>query len=242
MKSAQAINFLPLVSTPNVKVTWLLRLTFFPIILIIPILIFILPALLVHENSFYFNSQAGEVIFLLVTYSILIYLSWLIFKFLKKASQKSTIKIEVNDKGIHYFHLNGETSAILYKNLVSSGNPYSGDIYSKSRYKAPVVLCVNLKDPLSKMASERIVTFDTDIAYNQYVGNKRALIGHFIKGITLFRPDLKVSDGAYSNFFIDKQTHRFDKKDFTKTMILATMLVIVVLILINLYMQYRFPG
>jgi hypothetical protein len=39
--------------------------------------------------------------------------------------------------------------------------------------------------------------------------NKYSLIGHFLKGVTLFRPDLNIDVEVYKDFYLDEKTFRF---------------------------------
>lgn len=238
--SKRNVQFLPLVSQPNPTITWLLRIFFIPIIALIPILIYALPAILIMESPFFFYSQTEEIIFLIVSYGILMGLSWFIFQYFRKISSRAVTQIEVNETGVQYKHYNGTTSAVLYQDLTYSGNPYIKDIYSKSMRKGPTLLKVFWRHPETGKTTERSISFDTDIVYGQYTGNRSNLIGRFILGVRLFRSDLTVCDSVYSNFYIHKDTHSFHKRDYIKVWTVGTAMVFIIVYLIYLYTAYRF--
>lgn len=236
----QDIQFSPLQSRPNPVVTWLLRIVFVPLFVAIPIIIYALPAIFVMETPPFFSTQIGEIIFLIIAYFILTGLYWYAFQYLKKTSSRAIVQIEVNQIGIHYKHYNGTISSVLY--LDYSDNYYIKDLHTVSTYKGPTLLKVFWIDPDTGKTIARTVTFDTDIINGQYTGNKSDLIGRFILGVRLFRPDLMVCDSVYSNFYIHKETFAFDRKGHRKVMVGAAITISIILYLIYLYTTYRFSN
>lgn len=232
--------FLPLVSRPNPAITWLLRLVILPLLATIPILIYALPAIFVMESPYFFYSQVEELAFLIVAYSVLTGICWFVFQYFRKISSRAVVQIEVNETGVHYQHYRGGKSAVLYCDLTYSDIPYTKDVYSKTMHKGPSLLKAFWKNPDTGKIVERSISFDTDIVYGQYTVNSSDLIGHYIQGIRFFRPDLVVCESVYSNFFIHKDTHTFDKKDYIKTWTIVVVFVLIIVLLIHLYVAYRF--
>ncbi len=231
----QDIQFSPLRSQPNPIVTLILRIVFVPLLIAIPVIFYALPALFVMETPPIFSTQADEIIFVIITYFILTGMYWYGFQYLKKIGSRAVVQIEVNQTGVHYEHYNGTISSVLYQDLDYSDNYYIKDLHTVSLYKGPTLLKAFWMNPNTGKATTHTITFDTDIVYGKYTGNKSDLIGRFILGVHLFRPDLTVCDTVYSNFYINRDTYAFDKKSHLKVMIGAAIAIIVIVYLIYLF-------
>lgn len=234
-KSKHNVQFSSLTSQSNPIVTWLLRIVFVPIFAAIPILLYALPALFVIESPPLFSSQTNEIIFLIVSYLLLTRLGWFVIQYFKKISSKAVTQIEVDEKGVHFKNFNVTTSTVLYQDLTHSDNPYTKDIHTESLYKGPVLLKVFWRSPETGKIINRSISFDTDIFYGHYTSNKSDLIGRFLLGVRLFRPDLKVCDTVYSNFYIHRETFAFDRKNHRKVMVGSAIFVSIIVYLIYLY-------
>ena len=82
---------------------------------------------------------------------------------------------------------------------------------------------------------ERTVSFqNTDIFYTSISTNSRELRQHFLQGVTLYRPDLRIADSVYTDFFINPSSFEFDKKGYKKTMIIALIISIIILAIVFL--------
>lgn len=233
----QSIPFPTLNSRPNLMLTWLLRIVFVPLIASVPLLVYALPAIFVLETPPFFSSPIEAAIFLIISYLMLTGLYWWGFQYLRKVRARAIIQIEVNGTGVHYTHFNGTTSELPYQDLTYSENPYIKDIHTVTPHKGPTRLKVIWKNPETGEISNRAVQMDTDIFYGKYTGNKSDLIGRFILGVHLFRPDLTVCDTVYSHFYINRDTYAFDKKSHLKVMIGAAIAIIVIVYLIYLFTQ-----
>lgn len=182
-----------------------------------------------------FSTQTDEIIFVIITYFILTGLYWYGFQYLKKIGSRAVVQIEVNQTGVHYEHYNGTNSSVLYQDLDYSDNYYIKDLHTVTPHKGPTRLKVIWKNPETGEISNRAVQMDTDIFYGQYTGNKSDLIGRFILGVHLFRPDLTVCDTVYSYFYINRDTYTFDKKSHLKVMIGAFITISIIVYLIYLF-------
>lgn len=231
----QKIPFPSLASQPNHVITWVLRIIFYPLLVSTLLLIYALPAIFALESPSFFSSQIEAATFLTISYLILTGLYWRGFQYLRKVSAKAIIQIEVNEMGIHYKHFDGTTSELLYQDLTYSDDPYTKDIHTVTPHKGPTLLKVFWEDPETGKISNRSVQMDTEVFYGQYTGNKSDLIGRFILGVQLFRPDLKVCDTVYSNFYINRDTYTFDKKSHLKVMIGASITIFIIVYLIYLF-------
>mgnify|MGYP006203283929 CR=1 FL=1 len=68
--------------------------------------------------------------------------------------------------------------------------------------------------------------------------NKYHLIGHFLKGITLFCPHIKISQAVFADYFINPATFEVNKKAQVITYLLVFVLFLIILIAIDLFTKY----
>jgi hypothetical protein len=104
-----------------------------------------------------------------------------LFSFYEKGRKDAVIKITVDDKGLHYDHLNGEKREILYSQL---GRAYFSDEYEvrSHRPKKTWVLTLGVEGKETK-----VLFNETDPGYSYYTRNARALRARFIE-------ELRISD------------------------------------------------
>lgn len=226
-------NFPEIRSAPNWFLTWCIRLLFLVLFGPLTILIYTIPLAFYMDGTIAVGELSAFGIFY---YPLLIWMSYLLVRYLKRIKGNAVKHVRVNRAGIFYECLNGSVVSLLYQQLESASNDAVYDVFSKAggRY-SPTVLSVFMK------GSERTVHFGrTDVAYSYYTGNIRLLRRHFIQGIVLFRPELRIAPFVYSNFFIDPETFEFDKKAYRKAIIAATILLLFIFLGIEWYMRYRF--
>jgi len=227
-------NFPEIHSTPNWFQTWLIRGTF--IILLGPLVLLLYAA----PIAFYVDgtvSGEGIIAFSVFYYPFMVLMCVLAFRYFKRSRKDAVIHVRVNKEGIVYEKANGSVEVLRYKDLDASyDRVIVFDVYAKIPRNGPTELRVFYD------GQERSVRFHNDAAYSYHPGNLRELRSHFIRGITLFRPDLRVGSQVYSNFFINPETFEFDKKYYWKTMILVGLFMILIFLAIEWYMQHRFGG
>ena len=228
-------NFPEIHSTPDRFRTWLIRGIFIVVFVPLILLLYTIPIAFYADGTV---SGEGTIVFSTFYYPFMIWMSVLIFRHIKRSRGDSPVRIRVNKEGIVYEKVNGSVEVLRYKDLDASYNRVIVfDIFAKKmgRY-GPTVLRV-FYDGL-----ERSVRFHTDVGHSYYPGNVRELRSHFIRGITLFRPDLRVASYVYSVFFINPETFEFDKKDYWKTMVFVGIFMILILLAIECYMEHRFEA
>jgi len=225
-------NFPEIHSTPDWFRTWLIRgiciIVFGPLVL----LLYTIPIAFYVDGTV---SGEATIVFSVFYYPFMIWMSVLVFRYIQRSRGDAPVHIWVNKEGIVYEKANGSAEVLRYKDLDATYNRVIVfDVFAKKigRY-GPTELRVFYD------GWERSVRFHTDAGHSYYPGNVRELRSHFIRGITLFRPDLRVASYVYSAFFINPETYEFDKKDYWKTMILVGILIILILLAIEWYMQHR---
>ncbi|MDM1396101.1 hypothetical protein HX049_02760 [Myroides odoratimimus] len=220
--------FPELTTLTNPKLTLFVRIVFLLFISFFLLLLYLIPFALINE----YTNNTGAYI-LIVLYTLL--LTYGVYKFIteyKKKSPHFIQKIVVNELGIHYHKINGEIEHLLYKDLNKSKQPYSKDIFTKT-----IGVNVSSKTVLKVFYNhqERTVSFqNTDIFYTYLSTNSRELRQHFLQGVTLYRPDLKIADSVFADFFIQPNTFEFDKKEQKKTMIIALIIFLAILAIVFL--------
>lgn len=233
-------NFPEIKSEPNWFWTWCIRVVFFPVFGLIVLLFYVLPSLFYIDGTI-----EGRQLFAfgIIYYPIVIWLSYIALRYLIRIKSKAVRHITVNREGIFYEQLDGTVESLLYSQLAKSSNDFniydvfigSNLVYTGNSTYRQTFLKVFLKGN-----EQKVRPFHPDVAYSYYAGNSRKLRSHFIQGITLFRPDLRIAPNVYSEFSIHPQTFEFDKKVYWQAMVVAIIFIILLFIGIEWYMKYRF--
>ncbi|WP_407484122.1 hypothetical protein [Elizabethkingia meningoseptica] len=146
----------------------------------------------------------------------------------------------VNDQGILYFSKNGQlVKETLYKDLAKSPDYYSKDIFSTSagtgKYSSFRMNLVVYKKNKDNSVNKIYVDLNSIALKNKY-----HLIGHFLKGIRLFRPELSIAPHVYKDFYLNEKTLDFApeirRKDFG---IKALIWCIIAMLFIILFLYVR---
>jgi len=233
-------NFPEIKSEPNWFWTWCIRVVFFPLFGLIVLLFYVLPSLFYIDGTI-----EGRQLFAfgIIYYPIVIWLSYIALRYLIRIKSKAVRHITVNREGIFYEQLDGTVESLLYSQLAKSSNDFniydvfigSNLVYTGNSTYRQTFLKVFLKGN-----EQKVRPFHPDVAYSYYAGNSRKLRSHFIQGITLFRPDLRIAPNVYSEFSIHPQTFEFDKKVYWQAIVVAIIFIILLFIGIEWYMKYRF--
>lgn len=233
-------NFCEMKSEPNWLVTWGVRFLFFFLFGMIILLIYFLPVLFFLDSTIDGNELYS---FGIIYYPILIGLTYVVVLYLKNLRRKSVRHITVNQEGIFYEMIDGTEEAIKFSQLEFSSNDnivYDVFIDSKLRYIGNSNYRQAYLKVFLKGKEQEVRDFHPDLGYSYYARNSRLLRGQFIRGITLFRPDLHIAPSVYTEYSIHPETFEFDKKGYWKTIALVVVFIVLLFIGIDWYMQYRF--
>lgn len=134
-------------------------------------------------------------------------------------------KIIINETGLLYYNQKCEiVNKILYTDLISSGKDF--DVTAVNTRTSGIMSLLEIFTASEKgdIAASRI-----EMNLPLYVvGNRYTLYAHFLKGITLFRPDLKIDERVFLTYFIDPKTWQINRKSsiyLFLILILAALLV-----------------
>ncbi|MBO9691614.1 hypothetical protein [Chryseobacterium sp.] len=163
---------------------------------------------------------------------------WLAYEMIRNKDEKIS-SLLINYQGILFLNRNDKVlSAIKYYDLVKSDNPYTKDIFSESRASGKYSdfrknLYVHEKDENQK-SKKKLVSLDVIPIKNRY-----DLIGHFLKGIQAFRPDLKIDPEVYKDFYLDEKTLLYAPQNLKSDM-KVKIVTIAVVIMVILAFRYFF--
>lgn len=222
-------NFPEMVSVPHHALTWVIRAVLVLIGTVLVICLYGLPVAIAYDPYYGKLPQTKPIVFLIV-YPILIVLTWLLAGYIWSVRPKAVVAIKVDAVGIHYRHKDSSSSSIRYKDLQRNDNRFLGDVYSVTPYRVPIM---QKGPPVLKVVKDGkhiIVNVQTDAGYSYFSGNHRELRAYFIRGIKTFRPDLRINDTVFVNFYINRKTLMFDGKSYITTV--AGGIVISILIIV----------
>lgn len=123
--------------------------------------------------------------------------------------KKIACKIVINDHGLLFYNAKNEiTDQILYAELQISSQNF--DVYTVTPVGGSIapLLEVTVRPDKMEKATRRI---DMNLSL-RVVKNKFTLYAHFLHGISVFRPDLKIDPMALKTFSIDPNTWEVNKK------------------------------
>ncbi|PBJ15906.1 hypothetical protein [Flavobacterium sp. ACN6] len=182
------------------------------------------------------NSQlsTNEIIFNLIYFPIVLWGIWAFYKNYRRQKLKKVILISVDRNGLHHHQYDGIVQSILYKDLEHSAETYVSDIDRSIGTKYSQGYIFGFKEgkqiPIHFSKPENGLTY---IPKNKY-----HLIGHFLQGVTLFSPHLKISKAVYADYFINPATFEVNKKAQVITYLLVFVLFLIILIAIDLFTKY----
>lgn len=225
-------NFPKITSERNVAVTILIYILFGLLFIAMLGLFTALPlSIQLEHNS---PLSTGELIFDLIYFPLLLWGLWRLYKSYQRQKLQKVVLIAVDRHGLHHHQFDGSIHSILYKELETSTDLYVSDIDRKIGTKYSPGYIIGYRDgrqiPIHFSKPENGMTY---IPKNKY-----ELIGHFIQGVVLFCPHLKISQAVYADYFINPTTFEFNKKAQIMMYFMAFVLLIVILLAIDLFTKY----
>lgn len=126
---------------------------------------------------------------------------------IKRNEQPS--KIIVNENGLLYCNKKGKTvRQVLYNDLVSSGKDFDvSTVNTTSSGIIPMLEVFTASEKDDSAVSRIEMNLPLHVVKHRYM-----LFAHFLRGITIFRPDLKIAPQVFPNYFIDPETWQINRK------------------------------
>ncbi|PIF44986.1 hypothetical protein CLU96_1985 [Chryseobacterium sp. 52] len=123
--------------------------------------------------------------------------------------KKQARKIIVNETGLLFYNQKSEiVSKIGYADLVSSGKTF--DVLTVNTTSTGVVPLLEIFTA-SEKDSEKGMRIDMNLPLH-VVKNKYNLYANFLRGISVFRPDLNIDPVVFNHYFINPATWQIDRK------------------------------
>lgn len=125
---------------------------------------------------------------------LIVFITWLLIAQFKSKSKKKITHVIVDKEGLHHYGNEELIKTINYNDLVAApqNGRYDVFLYSPPGSDTNRDLCIYIRDEQSRMPVRKIVSFDSDTV----ITNGNQLLTHFIKGIVLFRPGLRIEPGV----------------------------------------------
>lgn len=140
------------------------------------------------------------------TLSLLILIPAIRYYIIKR--KKVANKIEVDGSGLLFYNSKNEVAEqILYTELRSSKQTF--DIYTVTPVGSSMVPLLEITLQQEKQ-DNKVMRIDMNLPLH-VVKNKATLYAHFIHGISVFRPDLKIDPMVLRTFSIDPNTWEITK-------------------------------
>lgn len=126
---------------------------------------------------------------------------WFLIVQIREKSAAKIIRATVDKDGIHYYGNRGLVKSILYSKLMPNTENGKYDVFIPLDQTDTIMdLCFYLFDD----AVDKVVMKAFFIEGDVVITNGNSLKRHFIKGITMFRPDLKISPGVLDLYNLKK--------------------------------------
>ena len=164
----------------------------------------------------------------------------------RKYKTTAYTNVKIDDSGIHYYNkLNGKTvKQYAWKDFEKTPGKNEYDVVKHTTYgyvnnariSADWVLWWFKEGDNIRSHQEN---FKGGHALYM-IRNSKELIGRCLQMLTYHRPDLRIDPLLFSTFFIDKKTFTFERKVYIKTWAGAMVFIVIVLVLIDCWTNYRF--
>ncbi|PIF44985.1 hypothetical protein CLU96_1984 [Chryseobacterium sp. 52] len=180
-------------------------LVWFSIILIIGVIVLLFYTLFEYDFTYYLQSHPDRLLVIVILEPILIFLCIVLMIHVVKAKKRYFHRVVVDETGVHvYNNTNDLILQTLYTELCKSDDMYVPDISSKihSNPKLRTTLRIFKKDKTGE-------TIEQSIDFNYYyfvIKNKYDLYRHFLQGVEIFRPDLKIGQRVRDQFQLPSET------------------------------------
>ncbi|MGG5207317.1 hypothetical protein ACQWU4_00120 [Chryseobacterium sp. MIQD13] len=141
-----------------------------------------------------------RILLAIIAILLIIFITWLLIIQFKNNSQKKVTHVIVDREGLHHYRNEELIKTINYNDLKTAPQNERYDVffYNPPESEAYSDLCFYIYDEESKMAVRKAVFFEGDTV----ITNGKQLLAHFIKGIVLFRPDLRIDPNLFEIFKI----------------------------------------
>ncbi|MGN7706168.1 hypothetical protein [Chryseobacterium sp. 22543] len=192
--SSQSNSFLPIESKTSKGLALLIKMIGGSFLILTPSSVIIMAVMVINAKEI---SVEIKIVLIVLFMAILSFCVWMLFQ---KNSKNTTTHIIVDEKGIHHYCNRDILYSITYAELHS--NPESGkyDVLLTEYDESAPSLCIHLFEPALKKATRKTVNLNIDIV----ITNGNLLLKNFVKGILIFRPDLKIAPNVLDLYWLEE--------------------------------------
>lgn len=213
------------------KINW--RLTYFAmglswLIVVIGIGLILLCFYEIADYGFnnYFSDRPDRFFLILAAESILIILSVVLIRYMIGIKAKEFQRVVINEKGLYIYNYNNDIiSQTLYKDLFRSNDYFHPDVRGVTNTQPSFTKSIKI---FKRNEKGQIQEASIDFNYGIYIfKNKYELYRHFLQGIQIYRPDLKIEQYTLEEYNLTGKTHsiqKWDEFEFFITVILLALL------------------
>jgi len=181
--SSSSNTFLTIESKTSKGLTLLIRVVGRSFVIITPLAVTIMAILV-------FNAKEISVEIKIVLIALFTAIIWLfVWLFFQKNPKSTTTHIVADKKGLHHYCHQNILYSITYADLQPNPESSKYDVFLTEFDESTPFLCVHFFDPALKKTTWKAVNLDIDIV----ITNGNLLVKNFVKGILIFRPDLKIA-------------------------------------------------
>ncbi|MCS3529461.1 hypothetical protein [Chryseobacterium sp. JUb7] len=205
---------------------WLIQITLLGLLLFSFVLFFLLPIYGIYKRGITVMLWPSVICF---SISFLILIPALRYYFFKR--HQLAREITVTEKGLLFYNTKKEvTEKILYSELCSSGQAF--DIKTVNTMNSGIIPLLEVYvQPESH--EPKMIRLDMNLPLH-VVNNKYELYAHFLQGISVFRPDLKIDPIVLHNYLIDKDSWKTSPNGKISWVLILGLLIFLTAIIIGI--------
>lgn len=192
--SSQPNSFLPIESKTSKGLTLLIKILGRSFLIITPLSVIIMAIMVLDAKEI---SVEIKIVLIGLFTAIVSLFAWLITQ---KTKKNTTTHIIVDEKGLHHYCYRDILHSIPYADL--HPNPENGkyDVFLTEYHESAPSLCIYFFEPVLKKIISKSVNLDIDMV----ITNGNLLLKNFVKGILIFRPDLKIAPNVLDLFRLEE--------------------------------------
>lgn len=142
-----------------------------------------------------------EILLIGICLLLLLLFGWLILSFLRKGQENNFTRLVVDNQGIHYYNETECINKLHYDDLRHIPNTKGYDVFLNDPGEdGPYYLLFYIIDPTTGKFKIGSIDFNAQ----NVITNSNKINRHFIKGIQLFRSDLKIAPGVLDLYRVEK--------------------------------------
>lgn len=161
------------------------------IVVLIPLLMIVMTVLTLKSGAVIIEIK---ILVVVLTIFIIWLVGWLLMKQRKEKTGRKITQIVVDSQGIHDYSNQDLVKSLKYSELMPDPENGKYDIFiPRDHTDADYTVCFYVFDDALNTVKLKAFTLNID----HVITNGNELRKHFIKGILMFRPDLKIAPGVF---------------------------------------------